>query len=295
MAVSAARAITGRRKILVFEGGYHGGVFYFRGHGSPLNAPFEYLLGRYNDLAAVEALVRPHRAELAAILVEPMQGTTGCIPAEREFLAGLRALANDTGALLIFDEVMTSRLASGGLQEAHGILPDFTTLGKYVGGGMSFGAFGGRADLMERFDPRRPDAFQHAGTFNNNVLTMSAGLVGLTELYTPERARALNAFGDRLRERLNAVARQHRLAMQFTGLGSMLAVHMTDGPIRSQEDADRGNAALRDLFYFDLVARGIWFAKRGMFALSIALDEADGDKLVDAVQEFAQTRAPLFA
>jgi glutamate-1-semialdehyde 2,1-aminomutase len=295
MAVSAARAITERPKILVFAGGYHGGVFYFRGHGSPLNAPFEYLLGRYNDLAAVEELVRPHRAELAAILVEPMQGTTGCIPADRAFLAGLRALADETGALLIFDEVMTSRLAPGGLQEAHGILPDLTTLGKYVGGGMSFGAFGGRADVMERFDPRRPDALQHAGTFNNNVLTMSAGLTGLTELYTPERARALNDFGARLRQRLNGIARRHGLDMQFTGVGSMLSVHMTDQPVRSQEDAECGNAALRDLFWFDLTARGIWFAKRGMFALSIALDEADGDNLADAVEEFAQSRAPLFA
>jgi glutamate-1-semialdehyde 2,1-aminomutase len=129
----------------------------------------------------------------------------------------------------------------------------------------------GRADIMGRFDPRQPDAFQHAGTFNNNVLTMSAGLVGLTELYTPERARALNAWGDRLREGLNAVVQRHGLAMQFTGVGSMFSVHMTDAPIRSQEDADRGNAALRDLFYFDLVARGIWFAKRGMFA---ALDRS---------------------
>jgi glutamate-1-semialdehyde 2,1-aminomutase len=295
MAVSAACAITGRPKILVFSGGYHGGVFYFRGHGSPLNAPFDYLLGRYNDLATVEEVVGPHRAELAAILVEPMQGTTGCIPAERAFLAGLRALADETGALLIFDEVMTSRLAPGGLQEAHGILADLTTLGKYIGGGMSFGAFGGRADLMARFDPRRPDAFQHAGTFNNNVLTMSAGLAGLTEIYTPERARALNGFGDLLRERLNGIARRHGLAMQFTGLGSMLSVHMTDRPIRSQQDAERGNASLRDLFWFDLTARGIWFAKRGMFALSIALDEADSDKLADTIDEFAQIRAPLFA
>src|SRR5215467_2221950 len=295
MAVSAARAITGRPKVLVFKGGYHGGVFYFRGHGSALNAPFEYLLGQYNDLAAVEALVQPHRRELAAILVEPMQGTTGCIPADRAFLAGLRALADDTGALLIFDEVMTSRLAPGGLQEEHGILPDLTTLGKYIGGGMSFGAFGGRAAIMERFDPRRPDAFQHAGTFNNNLLTMHAGLVGLTEIYTPGRAGALNNWGDRLRERLNAVARRHRLPMQFTGLGSMIAVHMTDRPIRSQDDAEHGNAALRDLFWFDLAARGIWFAKRGMFALSIALEEADGDRLAAAVEDFAQTRAPLFA
>ncbi len=295
MAVSAARAITGRSKILVFKGGYHGGVFYFRGHGSALNAPFEYLLGRYNDIESVEALVRAHPAELAAILVEPMQGTTGCIAAERSFLVGLRALADETGALLIFDEVMTSRLGPGGLQKALGILPDLTTLGKYVGGGMSFGAFGGRADVMERFDPRRPDAFQHAGTFNNNVLTMNAGLVGLTEIYTPDRARSLNASGDRLRERLNAVVQHRGIAMQFTGLGSMLSVHMTDGPIRSQDDAERGNAALRDLFWFDLVERGIWFAKRGMFALSIALEDADHDKLVDAVEEFAQTRAPLFS
>jgi glutamate-1-semialdehyde 2,1-aminomutase len=124
---------------------------------------------------------------------------------------------------------------------------------------------------------------------------MNAGLVGLTEIYTPERARTLNAWGDRLRERLSAVVQKHGLAMQFTGLGSMFSAHMTAAPIRSQEDADRGNPALRDLFYFDLVARGLWFAKRGMFALSIALDEGDGDKLVDAVEEFAQTRAPLFA
>jgi glutamate-1-semialdehyde 2,1-aminomutase len=127
------------------------------------------------------------------------------------------------------------------------------------------------------------------------VLTMNAGFVGLTEIYTPERARTLNAWGDQLRERLNAVMQKHGLAMQFTGLGSMFSVHMTNAPIRSQEDAEQGNPALRDLFYFDLVARGIWFAKRGMFALSIALDENDGDKLVEAVEEFAETRAPLFA
>ena len=159
---------------------------------------------------------------------------------------------------------------------------------------MSFGAFGGRADLMERFDPRRPDAFQHAGTFNNNVLTMNAGLVGLTEIYTPERARALNACGRPLARAAKSVVRRHGLAMQFTGLGSMMSVHMTDAPIRSEEDAARGNGALRDFFWFDLLARGIWFAKRGMFALSIALDEADADKLAAAVEDFAQTRAPLF-
>jgi glutamate-1-semialdehyde 2,1-aminomutase len=294
MAVSAAVALTGHAKVLVFAGGYHGGVFYFRGKGSAVNAPFEFLVGEYNDIAGTRALVAPHRGNLAAILVEPMLGGSGCIPATREFLADLRALASETGAILIFDEVMTSRLAPGGLQEAHGILPDMTTLGKYVGGGMSFGAFGGKAALMEWFDPRRKDGFQHAGTFNNNVLTMNAGLVGLTEIYTPERARALNAFGDGLRERLNSTVRRRGLAMQFTGLGSMIGVHMTDAPIRCEADAAKGHAGLLDLFYFDLLARGVWLAKRGMMALSIALDEADSDKLVAAVDEFAETRGPLF-
>ena len=294
MAVAAARAITGRDKILVFKGGYHGGVFYFRGKGSVVNAPFDFLLADYNDIEGTRALVAPHRADLAAILIEPMLGGSGCIPAERAFLTDLRRLADEAGAILIFDEVMTSRLAPGGLQEAHGILPDMTTLGKYVGGGMSFGAFGGKASVMEWFDPRRKDGFQHAGTFNNNVLTMNAGHAGLTEVYTPERARQLNNFGDGLRERLNGVVRRHGLSMQFTGLGSMIGVHMTGRPIRSAADAAEGHAGLLDLFYFDLVARGIWFAKRGMMALSVALDDADGDKLVAAVEEFAETRKPLF-
>jgi glutamate-1-semialdehyde 2,1-aminomutase len=295
MAVSAARAITGRDKILVFAGGYHGGVFYFRGKGSVINAPFDYLLGTYNDIEGTRALVEPHRDNLAAILIEPMLGGSGCIPADREFLADLRALASETGAILIFDEVMTSRLAPGGLQEVHDITPDMTTLGKYVGGGMSFGAFGGKTELMDWFDPRRKDGFQHAGTFNNNVMTMNAGYVGLTEIYTPERARQLNKFGDGLRERLNAAVKRKGLAMQFTGLGSMIGVHMYGGPVRNAADAAKGNGDLLELFYFDLTARGIWLAKRGMMALSIALDGNDADKLAAAVEEFAETRAPLFA
>ena len=294
MAVSAAIAITGKKKILVFAGGYHGGVFYFRGKGSVINAPFDYLLGTYNDIEGVRALVAPHKGDLAAILIEPMLGGGGCIPATRDFLANLRALASETGAILIFDEVMTSRLAPGGLQEVHGINPDITTLGKYVGGGMSFGAFGGRSDLMEWFDPRNKNGFQHAGTFNNNVLTMNAGYVGLTEVYKPEDARKLNKFGDGLRERLNAAVRRKGIAMQFTGIGSMIGVHMTGQPIRNAADAANGHSGLLDLCYFDLLARGIWFAKRGMMALSIALDAADGDRLVGAVEEFAETRASLF-
>jgi glutamate-1-semialdehyde 2,1-aminomutase len=157
---------------------------------------------------------------------------------------------------------------------------------------MSFGAFGGRTDLMEWFDPRNKNGFQHAGTFNNNVLTMNAGLAGLTEVYTPAAARQLNDWGDTLRGRLNAAVRG--LPMQFTGIGSMISVHMRGGTIANAADAAQGHARLLELFYFDLTARGIWFAKRGMMALSIALDADDGDHLVGAVEEFVATRAPLF-
>ena len=294
MAVSAALAITGRKKVLVFRGGYHGGFFYFRGKGSPINAPFDYLLATFNDIEGTRALVAPHAHDLAAILVEPMLGGGGCIPGEPDFLADLRALASETGAILIFDEVMTSRLGPGGIQQEFAIYPDMTTLGKYIGGGMSFGAFGGGARIMEWFDPRNPNGFQHAGTFNNNVLTMNAGYVGLTQVYTPQKARELNDWGDALRRRLNRVVRGKGLAMQFTGRGSMIGVHMTARPIRNAADAAAGHAGLLNLFYFDLTARGIWCAKRGMMALSIELDDKDADHLAGTVEEFAETRAPLF-
>jgi glutamate-1-semialdehyde 2,1-aminomutase len=295
MAISLARAFTKRQKVMVFTGGYHGGVLYFRKGGSPVNAPFPVLLARYNDIESVRALATANAADLACIIVEPMFGSTGCIPATDEFLAGLRKVANETGALLILDEVMTSRLAPGGLQGIVGVKPDLTTLGKYVGGGMSFGAFGGRAEVMSLFDPARPDGLPHAGTFNNNTLTMSAGLAALTEVATPEAITALNARGERLRERLNAIARKAGAKMQFTGRGSMLAVHFIDGPIRDEADADRGNQDLKELFFFDLLDRGVYMARRGMIVLSLAQDEAAFARLEGAVEDFVRLRKRFLA
>ena len=291
MSISLARAFTKRQKVMVFTGGYHGGVLYFRKGGSPVNAPFPVLLARYNDLQSVRSLAADNAADLACIIVEPMFGSTGCVPASNEFLAGLRKVADETGALLILDEVMTSRLAPGGLQSVVGIRPDLTTLGKYVGGGMSFGAFGGRTEVMSLFDPARPDGLPHAGTFNNNTLTMSAGLAALTEVATPEAVTALNARGDRLRDRLNAIARKAGARMQFTGRGSMLAVHFIDGPIRDEADADRGNQDLKELFFFDLLDRGVYMARRGMIVLSLAQDDAAFARLEGAVEDFVRLRS----
>lgn len=290
MNVALARAWTKRNKILVFRGGYHGGVLYFRKGGSPVNAPFQTVLSTYNDLEQTQALARANASDLACILLEPMFGSTGCIQAEKPFLEGLRKLADETGALLIFDEVMTSRLAPGGLQGELGVKPDLTTLGKYIGGGMSFGAFGGRADVMSLFDPTRPDALPHAGTFNNNVLTMSAGLAAMTEILTPEVSIAVNARGDKLRERLNAIAKAGGARLLFTGRGSMMAAHFNEGPIRNEADADRGDQGLLELFYFDLLDRGIYIARRGMIVLNLIHDEPAFAKLEAAVEDFVRLR-----
>jgi len=228
-------------------------------------------------------------------LIEPMMGSTGCIPADRDFLQMLREEATRIGAWLIFDEVMTSRLSPGGLQAKHGIKPDLTSLGKYIGGGMSFGAFGGRADILDRYDPRRADALPHAGTFNNNVLTMSAGHAGLTEIYTPEAALALNARGDALREKLNALCKATGAKMQFTGIGSMISVHFTRAPVRNPADAGAADQKLKELFFFDMLEKGIWIARRGFFALCLPLGDAEYEKLVLAVQEFLASRQSLLA
>src|SRR5581483_11941565 len=157
--------------------------------------------GEFNDADRAVQLVAEHAHELAAVVVEPVQGTAGVIPAEPAFLRALRTATEAHGVLLVFDEVMTSRLAAGGMQAVLGIRPDLTTFGKYLGGGLAFGAFGGRSDLMSRFDPSRPDALPHAGTFNNAVLTMAAGAAGL-RVYdesgrAPECARRPAARRDR--------------------------------------------------------------------------------------------------
>ena len=291
LAISTAVAVTGRSGVMVMDGGYHGGVLSFAGGGTPVNVPHRWVFGRYNDAAATLAAIEAEAGDLACILVEPMMGSGGCVPADPAFLAALREAATRTGALLVFDEVMTSRMSAGGLQARLGITPDLTTLGKYIGGGMSFGAFGGRAALLERFDPRRPDALPHAGTFNNNVLTMAAGFTGLSRLFTPDVAEALFARGEALRARLNALSAGR--PMQWTGLGSMLTAHFLRGPVHGPADVARGDAGLRELFFFDMLDRGFYLARRGMVALSLEVGEAECDGFCDAVEEFVASRASL--
>ncbi|WP_286185404.1 aspartate aminotransferase family protein [Acidovorax cavernicola] len=294
MALTAALRFTGRRKIVVFSGGYHGGVLGFGDQPSPTTVPFDFLVLPYNDTDTARAQIDAHGADIAAILVEPMQGASGCIPGRRDFLQALRDGATRVGALLVFDEVMTSRLGPHGLAQGLGICSDLTTLGKYIGGGMSFGAFGGRADVMAQFDPRT-GALAHSGTFNNNVMTMAAGYAGLTQLFTPEAAGALAERGEAMRSRLNALCEREGVAMQFTGMGSLMNAHFLRGEVRRVADLAAVDGRLRQLLFFHLLGQGIYTSPRGFVVLSLPLSAEDIDRYVAAVGSFIGTYRTLLS
>lgn len=293
MALAAARCFTGRSRIMPMEGGYHGGTLYFSHGASPVNAPFDCVMGQYNDVEATRKLIATNADELAAVILEPMLGGGGGISASHDFLAMLREETKRRGIVLIFDEVMTSRLHPGGLSAKVGIEPDLKTLGKYVGGGMSFGAFGGRADIMALFDPTSPTALPHAGTFNNNTLTMNVGHVAMTEIYTPAACAELNARGDRLRERLNDLFMRYQVKMKAMGQGSMIVIHPTAGEINSPHDIEDTDKRLRQLLFLDLLEQGIYIAERGFMALSLMVTDADCDRLVGAVEGYVNRRREL--
>lgn len=296
MCLSLARAITGRPRVLAFNGGYHGGLFSFAGgSASPMNAAGDVVLGDYNDAEGARALIREHGEQLAAVILEPMMGSAGCIPAEADFLAVLREGCDATGALLLFDEVMTSRLAPGGMQERTGVRPDLVAFGKYLGGGVSFGAFGGREDLMERLDPSRPAALVHSGTFNNNVLTMAAGLAGLEKVLTPEAAKRLNDGGDRLRDRLQATADERGIPARIMGIGSMICIHLQAEPIRRPADTAATPDDKRKLLHLELMLRGFYIARRGFMSLSLALEPGDHDDFVTAFGEILDEHRGVLA
>jgi len=278
-AITTARLHTGRGTILVFRGGYHGGVLFFSTGRAPWNAPYPFVVARFNDLAGTEALIERHADDLAAVLVEPMLGSGGCIPAEPEFLQGTFAAARAAGAVCIADEVMTSRHGRSGLAALLGVEPDLRTFGKYIGGGFSFGAFGGRAELMDQFDTARPGAIPHAGTFNNNVATMAAGCVVLEELYTAEVAEAHTIRGDGFRRQVASVLERHPLPVGVSGYGSMLAFH-AESP------------QLQELLFLGLYLRGIYTAPRGMVNLSLPLTD---DQLGSALRALDETLAEIAA
>jgi len=288
MNISIARAVTKRPAVMVFNGSYHGGLFSFAGGTpSPMNAPIETVIAEFNDVDNSRQLIRQNANHLAAVIIEPVMGGGGCIPASDDFLHMLREESEKQGIVLIFDEVMTSRLSPGGLHELVGIKPDLVSFGKYLGGGVTFGAFGGSTELMARLDPRQPDALVHSGTYNNNVLTMAAGIAGLTKVFTADVVNKLNQSGDELRKRLQGIADQHDAPFQIMGRGSMICIHPQRDPISNPKHTNASSPSARKLFHLEMHMRGCYISRRGFMSLCLPLTKADHDQFADAFESVA--------
>ncbi len=288
-ALQTARNFTKRDRIMVFEGAYHGGVLTFGEGPTAMTLPMDWVMAPFNDTDTVRDMIRAEGASLAAILIEPLLGAAGNLPAHVAFLEMLRVEATRAGAILIFDEVKTSRLGAAGLQGETGVIPDLTSLGKYLGAGLPFGAFGGRADLMDQYDPTRADALKHAGTFNNNVLSMAGGLAGMKHVFTPKRAEVFLRDTEAFRRQLDQALADADLDVCVSGMGSILSLHLGRTVPQGPKQVDPNSAALRQLIHLNALEKGLALTPRGDIYLSLPMNAARladiGDILVAAVRE----------
>ena len=295
-AVRLARGYTGRDKFVKFEGCYHGSADPFliaagssaltmgvpNSKGVPAGTARDTLIVPFNDAAAVRAAFEHNPGEIAAVIVEPYVGNMGLVLPLPGFLHALRTLTRENGALLIFDEVMTGfRVAYGGVQAREGVLPDLTTLGKVIGGGLPVGAFGGSAEIMDRLTPDG-DVFQ-AGTLSGNPLAMAAGLATL-RLLSESVYVHLEALGTRLIDGMAEVFARRGVPHSTAVAGSMAGFFFVDGPVTDLTGAKRADAALYGRFFHAMLDRGVYLAPSQFEAafLSLAHTEAEIDQTVAA-------------
>jgi glutamate-1-semialdehyde 2,1-aminomutase len=302
--VRLARGFTGRKKIIKFEGCYHGHVDSLLvkagsgalTHGHPDSAGVPEDLARltvtlpFNDAEAVQAAFAANPGEIAAVILEPVPANAGLYLPEPGFLETLRELCTRDGAVLIFDEVMTGfRLARGGAQEIYKITPDLTAMGKVIGGGLPVGAFGGRAEIMDRLSPDGP--VYQAGTLSGNPLAMAAGLAQLRELERLDGWALLEKTGSALEQRMHGLCATRPLT--FQRIGSMFCLYFCEGPVRSLSDAMRSDRARFAKFFHACLEAGVYFAPSQFEAgfLSTAHTEADMDTVGGIVEK---TLAAIF-
>ncbi|KAH7402694.1 pyridoxal phosphate-dependent transferase [Pyrenochaeta sp. MPI-SDFR-AT-0127] len=295
-AIAGAKRFTGKRKIVVFTGGYHGGCYTFPGDQPAENCVDrdDWIIAEYNNIDDTRKKIE-ESDNVAAVLLEGMQGRGPCLVGTHDFLHQVQESARKVGAVLILDEVQTSRLAPGGLQELENLKPDITTLGKFLGGGIAFGAFGGREDIMRVYDPREQSALGHSGTFNNNTLGMAAGYVGLAQVYTPEVCKEFSALGNKLRQSLQDLTKGTK--MTVTGLGTIMGIHfLKDGrkELKSFRDRDE-DADLRRLFWFEMMEDGFWTTERGSVALILGTPSDELERFVECVRQFLERHSSLVA
>jgi glutamate-1-semialdehyde 2,1-aminomutase len=306
-AIRAARVFTGREKIGKFEGGYHGTADHVSlsvtpdlaltgdarrptpvpaSAGITRNTVEDVVILPFNDLESTTALITAHKDALAAVIVEPILGSCGYVPARPEFLQGLRDLTQRLGILLIFDEVQTFRLSAGGAQALLGIMPDVTVLGKIIGGGLPVGGVGGRREVMAAFDattgaPKIP----HAGTFNGNPVTMRAGLATLQDL-TPAAYDRLNQAGAEFRQRLQVLCGRYGVPVQVTGEGSLFGIHWSAEPVTDYRSSQRANKSLSYKFFLHALNNGIFFTTRGGGCLSMPMTDTETGTFLDVLEAF---------
>lgn len=316
MCLRAARAFTGKQKIVKVEGGYHGShdigelsLVPLPGKSGPPDRPEtvapdrsiaasaldDVLVAPFNDADATRALVEPRADEVAAMIVEPMLGGLGMIPPEPGYLESLRELADACEVLLVFDEVITLRLGRGGMQERAGVTPDLTAMGKIIGGGLPVGAFGGRRDVMEQFNPDRRGSIMHASTFSGNALTMAAGCAAMEALGRPELER-IDALGDTLRSAFNAALERVGVRGSATGIGSLVHLHLGTHRVRTARDSvacSLESGRLPSLLHLGMLRRGVFPAGRQMYCTSTAHRPGDVDRAAAALEDALRELKPL--
>jgi glutamate-1-semialdehyde 2,1-aminomutase len=286
VAVEIARVATGRRKVLMARYGYHGSAPHFEcgtfGHEGP-----DTLLATYGEPGAFEAVLREHGAEIAAVILEPVMGSAGLVAAKADELERIGRAARAAGAVFILDEVITLRLSTGGAQAELGVLPDLTAMGKIIGGGFPVGAVGGRADLLALCDPDKPRLF-HSGTFNGNPVTTAAGLVSLQHL-TAEQIDAMAVRATELEMVLSKAAAGLGVPLSVRRSGSMLQLFLSE--VAPDAIPERTDGAAMTAFHLAALNHGVFFAPRGLLAMSTVLDDElvgeAGDRLTAAMADVA--------
>jgi glutamate-1-semialdehyde 2,1-aminomutase len=284
------RAFTGRDKLIKFEGCYHGhGDMFLVKAGSgvatlglpdspgvPKAVTSTTLTAPYNDLEAVKQLFNENPGEIAGVILEPIVGNAGFIPPDGGFLEGLRVLTRENGALLVFDEVMTGfRIAYGGVQEKFGVIPDLTTLGKVIGGGLPVGAYGGRRDIMSMVAPAGP--MYQAGTLSGNPLAMTAGIKTLELLQKPGTYEYLDKITKKLSNGLLQIAKETGHAACGGQISGMFGLFFTQGPVHNYEDAKKSDLAKFSRFHRGMLERGIYLAPSQFEAGFTSLAHTDED------------------
>jgi glutamate-1-semialdehyde 2,1-aminomutase len=289
LAVKLARRFTGRPLILKLRGGYHGTYSDLEaGLDGRGEIPGHTLLAEFNDVASFERKLEQHEGQVAAVLVEPVMYTGVVMVPEPDFLSRLEALARRHGALFVLDDCLMLRLAYGGSAEKWNLSPDITFLGKFLGGGTPLGATGGRAEIIELTDPRRPDALYHGGSYNGNVLSTLAGRVTLEHL-TRGEIEQMDELMLKLRAALEKKAAQLGLPLRLQQTGSVMGVYLTNENLRA--GVIPSNEELAQAFHLACVNNGLHLGPGGMIALTTAIKRAEMDEVIagmtDAMERVA--------